>query len=346
MHTDPSTGALRALVTYPGYDNNRLANDMDTAYYNKLYNDLSTPFYNKATQQLTAPGSTFKPIMAAAGLNEGVVTTSTTINCTGLFGEGLVDASDQLHCWLRTGHGPLNVIGAVEHSCNVYFCTVAYRLGLNENGVYVSSKALEKVQQYTEMFGLSKKTNLEIPESSPHVTDKLPIPSAIGQGTHQYTTSQLARYVSTIANDGTIYDLHLIQKTTAADGTLIKQYSPSIAGNVSISSDIWNVIHEGMKGAKRANSVLKSSPIDLKIKTGTAQEANNRPSHSIVMGHAKYKSDSDIAFAVRIAFGYGSSNACLVAKDILNYYYNLQDEAMLLTGRASEDGIGGPAVVD
>ena len=125
------------------------------------------PFYNKATQQLTAPGSTFKPVTIVAGLNEGVIDNDTVINCNGLFGEGLVDKGDQLHCWLLSGHGNLDVVGAIENSCNVFLCTTAYLLGLDADGNFSQNAALEKLQQYASLFDLDQKTGVQITESSP-----------------------------------------------------------------------------------------------------------------------------------------------------------------------------------
>ena len=115
---DPNTGETLACVSYPGYDNNRLANNMDTEYYRKLNSDLSSPFYNKATQQRTAPGSTFKPITAVAGLMEGVIDDSTVINCNGLFDK--IQGSP-LQCWQTSGHGDLSIRGGISNSCNVFF---------------------------------------------------------------------------------------------------------------------------------------------------------------------------------------------------------------------------------
>lgn len=337
--TDPDTGEVRALVTYPGYDNNRLANQMDTDYYWELYNDLSTPFYNKATQQLTAPGSTFKPVMAAAGLNEGVVDDNTLVNCNGLFGEGLVDTGDQIHCWYLQGHGDLNVTGAIQNSCNVFFCTVAYRLGLNENNEFVQSDALSKIQTYAQLFNLDQKTNLQLTESSPHISDELAIPSAIGQGTHSYTTSQLARYAATICNSGTSYDLTLLDKVTDASGKVLQEYSPTISKQTSFSQDIWDDIHEGMRGVIQSSSEFQDFPVELYGKTGTAQESKNRPNHALFIGYSHYQGQDDIAFAIRIAYGYSSANAKMVAKDVLRYYYNLEDETEVLTGTAAQGGI-------
>ena len=343
---DPDTGEVLALVTYPGYDNNLLSNDMDVSYYNHLYNDQSTPFYNKATQQLTAPGSTYKIVTAVAGLNEDIITTDTQIACNGLFGGGFLDATDQVRCWLSDGHGELNVVGAIENSCNVFFCTVAYNLGMDEENAYQSNQALEKIQEYSALFNLDQKTNIQITESAPEVTEDMPLPSAIGQGTHNYTTSQLSRYAATIYNKGVSYDLTLIQKTTDASGNIIEQSSPVISKTSNFSDSIWNAINEGMSLAVSDSTYLAGLPIEMYAKTGTAQEATNRASHALIIGFSHYESQDDIAFAIRIAHSYSSTNACLVAADIMRYYYSLNDETEILTGTAMQQGISDEAVTD
>ena len=131
--TEVATGKTLALVSYPGYDNNRLANTMDSDYYNKLYVDLSQPFYNKATQETTAPGSTYKMVSSAAGLSEGIITGSTTIGCYGPY----KNVTPSPKCWIYPGgHGNLTVTGALAHSCNNFFFDVGYRLGLSSEGNY------------------------------------------------------------------------------------------------------------------------------------------------------------------------------------------------------------------
>ena len=335
---DPDTGEVLAMVSYPGYDNNRLANQMDTDYYYQLYYDLSTPFYNKATQQLTAPGSTFKPITIAAGLNEGVIDNRTIINCNGLFGEGLVDEADQLHCWNLSGHGDLDVIGAIANSCNVFLCTTAYYLGL-EDGEFNQNLALEKIQEYAGLFGLGSKTGVQITESEPQISDAMPLPSAIGQGTHAYTTSQLARYVSTIYNNGTIYQLNLLDKVTDSDGNILEEYSPVVENQMQLDDWIWDDIHEGMREMIQGSGVLSGLNIELYGKSGTAQEAEDRPDHGLFIGHAHSGNKEDIAFATRIAYGYSSTNAATVVKDVLNYYYELEDESSVLTGSSARDDL-------
>ena len=336
--TDPDTGSVKALVSYPGYDSNRLANNMDTDYYSKLYNDKSTPFYNKATQQLTAPGSTFKPVTAAAGLSEGVIDTGTVINCNGLFGEGLVDVGDQLHCVLLTGHGDETVVTAIRDSCNVFFSTVGYRLGLTDDGTYVSENATEKIQEYASKFCLDEKTNIQLSESSPRVSDTMPIPSSIGQGTHQYTTAQLARYAGTIYSNGVSYNLNLLSKVTDSSGNTITEYEPTMAKESEIDDYIWGVVQEGMREVVLSHDAFKDLEIELHGKTGTAQEDKLRPDHALFIGYTNNTGD-DIAMAVRIAFGYSSSNAEVVGNDVLEYYYGLKSVEEIITGESETEGL-------
>ena len=179
---------MRACVSYPGYDNNRLANQMDDAYYDRIYNNAALPLYNRATQQLSAPGATFKPVTIIAGLSEGVTGVSTPVMCDGVFDK----VDPPLRCWNHSGHG--NVAGAadaLQHSCNDYLCEVSYRLGMKGQQTFSDGQALEYIQKYAEMFDLDKKSGNELTESSPQVTDSYAIPSAIGQGTNNFSTVQL-----------------------------------------------------------------------------------------------------------------------------------------------------------
>ncbi|HUM82527.1 MAG TPA: penicillin-binding transpeptidase domain-containing protein [Lachnospiraceae bacterium] len=337
--TNPKTGEILACVTYPGYDNNRLSNKMDVTYYNKLAADESGPFYNKATQQKTAPGSTFKLITTTAGLEEGVIDSNTIFNCTGVF--NLTDTP--LNCWLKTGHGPLNIVGAIQNSCNVFFCNVAYKLGINEEGNWSDSLSLGKLQSYAKMYSMDKASGIEIPEADPQISDQYAIPSAIGQGTHSYTTTQLARYVSTLANSGTSYNISLLDKVTDTDSNLIKDYTPSVAGTVSISSNTWDIIHTGMRAVIESKGEYADLPIAVAGKTGTAQESKSRPSHALFICYAPYD-DPTIAMAIRIGNGYSSTNAILAGKDIIQYYFNLVDESQLITGTARTDSVSSAQV--
>lgn len=123
--TDEKTGEILAMVSYPGYDSNKLANGVDSEYFASLQHDKSSPLLNYATQQKTAPGSTFKLVSATAGLAENVITTSDQIRCTGIYN----DISNKPKCWIYPGsHGLDNVSEAIRDSCNVFFYTVGNRL--------------------------------------------------------------------------------------------------------------------------------------------------------------------------------------------------------------------------
>ena len=334
--SDPNTGEVLACVSYPGYDNNRLANTMDSKYYNQLVTGLSRPFYNNATQERTAPGSTFKPISAAAGLTEGVINAGTTISCSGEFTE----ITPSPKCWIYPyGHGSLDVEGAIENSCNVFFYDVGYQLGMNENGEYDSDKGVETLAKYAKLFGLGEKTGIEIPESEPRVSDEYSVLSAIGQGTHNYTVSQLNRYTSTLANKGTLYELTLLKKTTDSDGKLIKKYEPVVTNKIkTIEESTWNHIHNGMQRMADSTPTLSSLDIQVAGKTGTAQQSALHPDHGLFIGFAPVE-NPEIAISIRIANGYYSSYCTEIGRDIIKSYFNLSDRSEYINGYASELGV-------
>lgn len=333
--SDVNTGQVLACVSYPGYDNNRLANTMDSAYYNQLVTGLSRPFYNNATQERTAPGSTYKMVSAVAGLTEGIIDESTSIACNGVFDK--VDPNPK--CWIYpNGHGSLNVAGAIEHSCNIFFYEVGYDLGLTENGTYSSDQGIEKLAKYADAFGLGTTSGLEIPESDPQVSDSASVPSAIGQGTNNYTVSQLNRYVAAVANSGTVYNLTLLQKTTDTNGNVIKEYAPVVVNTMDdVSDNTWRLVHQGMEGVVSSSSVFSGMEIAMAGKTGTAQQSDVHPDHALFVGYAP-ADQPETAVAVRIANGYYSSYPTEIGRDIIRFKYGLADASQLITDHASELG--------
>ena len=245
--TDTDTGEVLACVSYPGYDNNRLANNMDNAYYYSLSQNASLPLYNRATQQLSAPGSTFKPVTIIAGLEEGVIDTDTTVVCDGVFDK----VSPELRCWSHAGHGRVtSVSAALRHSCNDYLCEVSYRLGMKGNREFSDAQALNYLQKYAKLFHLDEKSGIELTESSPQVTDAYAIPSAIGQGTNNFATVQLGRYVNTLANEGDCYNLTLI-KTIGKEGDAEAGSSGETdvqpESHIELSESTWSSVHRGME---------------------------------------------------------------------------------------------------
>ena len=329
--TDVNTGDVLALVSYPGYDNNKMANGVDAEYYAKLRSDNSNPLYNYATQQKTAPGSTFKMVSSTAALMEGVITTDSTIYCGGIF-----DKTDNPpRCWFYPrGHGNLNVTGGIRNSCNVFFYEVGYRLGM-DGDTYSSDVGLEKLAKYADLYGLSEKTGIEIAESEPQVSDMDSVRSAIGQGTNSYTTVGLARYITAVANSGTCYNLTLIDKTTDSNGNLLEEYNAEIRNVIDMPLSYWNAIHLGMRQVVEDKSYYANLGVQVAGKTGTAQESKSKPNHSLFVCYAPYEKP-EIAVATRIANGYTSSYAAQITKEALAYYFDLRDEDDIISGTAQE----------
>ncbi len=325
------SGKVAACVSYPGYDNNRLANQMDTSYYNQLLNDKSLPLYNRATMQLTAPGSTFKPVTIIAGIQEGVISPGTNILCDGVFDK----LSPSLSCWNHSGHGNVpNAATAIQFSCNDYLCEISYRIGTLNSKEYNDNKALSKLQEYAKLFHLDKKSGVEIAEAEPHITSQYGIPSAIGQGTHNYSTVQLARYINSVASNGKVYSLSLVNAVKNGNGKLASKKAV-VEDEIELPAYVWDTVHSGMEQFVKNNAVLKDLKLKIAGKTGTAQEAADRPDHSLFAGYAP-ADKPEISIAVRIANGYGSSNATSIGRDIFRYYFKLDKKKNIITGRASQ----------
>lgn len=333
--TDPNSGDVLACVSYPGYDNNRLANTMDSVYYNQLVTGLSRPFYNNATQEKTAPGSTYKMVSSIAGLTEGVITGSTYLNCSGIFDK----VTPSPKCWAYpNAHGELTIVDALKVSCNNFFYEVGYELGTDAEGNYDSDLGVEKLAKYAKEFGLGETSGLEIPESEPQISDQYAVQSAIGQGTNNYTVSQLNRYVATVANRGTVYKLTLIDKTTDSNGKIIKECEPTVVNTMDeISSNSWDLVHQGMISMVQYDATFSGLDFSMAGKTGTAQQSTVHPDHALFVGFAPAEKP-EIALAVRIANGYSSSYAAEIGRDIVRAKFNLTDKGELVTGHAA--GLG------
>lgn len=327
--TDVNTGDVRAIASYPSYDNNRMANGVDAAYFASLKSDLSSPMLNYATQQRTAPGSTFKPVSATAGLLEGVITLTDTITCVGLFDK----ISPEARCHIYPGaHGSLNMTGGLRYSCNYFFYEVGYRLG-TVGDTYNDSVGLNKLAKYADMYGLSETSGIEIEEYAPGVSDLDAVRSAIGHGTNNYTTAGLARYVTTVANSGTCYNLTLVDKVEDQDGGLIRDNTAVVRNRIDMDPAYWNAIHSGMRQVVENKAYFSDLDVNVAGKTGTAQESRNRPNHALFISYAPYE-NPEISVTVRVANGYTSDYAAQIAKDVYEYYYGLKDEDEIITGTA------------
>jgi len=316
--TDPNTGELLSVVSYPGYDANQIN---DSAYYSKLLKDQSSPLYSRATQSRLAPGSTFKMITATAALEGGYLQADETINCAGIF-----DKLDHPRCWiyrLQNGeHGDLDVVHALGQSCNCFFYELGYRFSLNGDGLYSPTTGINVLTEYAKMYGFGELTGIETSENVSTLTTELPVTSAIGQGTNAFTTISLARYVTALASSGNVYEFKLLNHIEDGSGNTILSYTPKITNYLDFSDSTWNLIHEGMytvvhEGGSR-NGDFDNLRYDYAAKSGSAQENRKRPEHGLYVTYGPYD-DISYAMAVQVPNGYSAGNAALIANALYEY---------------------------
>lgn len=193
---------------------------------------------------------------------------------------------------------------------------------------------LRQLEKYADMYGLTETSGVEIEESAPQISDIDPVRSAIGQGTNNFTTAGLARYITTVANSGTCYNLTLLDKLTDHNGTLINDYEAQVRNTISMDSNYWDAIHTGMRRVVEGKAYYNDLSVHVAGKTGTAQESRSRPNHALFVCYAPYE-NPEIAMAVRVANGYTSDYAAQIAKDVVAYYYDLADEEEI-AGTAKE----------
>lgn len=339
--TDPDNGQVRAMVTYPSYDNNLFSGTVDPDYWEKLTEDLSDPLYSRSTQTQLAPGSTFKMISAIAGLEEGALSSpSETILTTGEFDK----VATKPKCWYYpSAHGSINVKTAIGVSCNVFFYEVGYRLGTTTDAdgkeIFSNTTGIEKLKKYGAQFGLTSKSGIEITEKSPHFSTEDAVRSAIGQGSHGFTNVQLARYCNTLASKGTNYELTLIDKITDSKGKTTYKQESKITNQISIMDSTWDAVYEGMVNVTSApggtvSNVFGDLPYKVAGKTGTAQENKKRYDHALFVGFAPVD-DPKYSMSVIIPYGNSSSYSAEVAHDVLKYLDGDLSLKTILKGKAN-----------
>lgn len=339
--TDVKTGEVLAMVSYPSYDNNKLVNNFDNEYYINLLNDTSNPLFPMATQGKTAPGSTYKMVAGIAALEEKVIGPNEIFSCQGIF----TKVSPAARCWIYAyggSHGPLTVSSALEVSCNYFYYEMGFRLSRGANGAYNDTSGVSTLNKYATKLGLGMKTGIEIGDADPSLPEKDAVRSSIGQTNNSYTPIQLARYVSTIANKGSCYEMSIIDKVMEVDGTLFYDKKPVLSWENSFNPINIEQIQKGMSlvtsGSRgTARSVFAGFPIPVSGKTGTAQQSLTRPDHGIFVGYAP-SDKPEIGVAVTIPFGYGSLVPTKVGKEVVGSYYNVSAEQLgtNTTGRLAD----------
>jgi len=332
---NPQTGEILSLVSLPTFDNNLFALGIKPEDYNALVNDELQPLFNRAVSGSYLIGSTIKPVVAAAGLQEGVITPSTIINC-----RGAIEVPNQYNpaiiytftCWLRSGHGPLNVVGGLAQSCNVFFYTVGGGYG------NISGLGAERLARYMHEFGLGEKTGIDLPDEA---TGLVPTPAwkeaakgetwyqgdtynmSIGQGDVLATPLQLAGYTSCIASGGVLFQPQIVRQIIKPDGTILKDFQPIIRRKNFIDPANIEVVKEGMRKAVTAGTArrLNSLPFSVAGKTGTAELVRGGKKHAWFTCFAPYENPQVVVTVLLEEGGEGSDYAVPVAQRILEYYF-------------------------
>lgn len=306
---DVQTGGILAAASVPGFDLKRYRAD-----YAALAADAAAPLLDRVCQGLYAPGSAFKPAVAAAALTAGI-DPAATVNCTGRYG---FYSGYQPGC-LQYGHGgPVDLRTALEYSCNIFFYDVGRRLGV------------DVFSAMARQLGLATPTGVEITEAQGRLTwssDEnyqagLTLMAAIGQGNTAVTPLQLAAYAATLANCGQRPALHFANRAVnAATGETVWQYAPTFT-TVSGGEGVFGPIRDGMKRMARTTRVLREAPVACAAKTGSPQLADTLPGgghyvNSVLIGYAP-ADDPQIAMAVVLEYGGGGSNAAPILRAVLD----------------------------
>ncbi len=337
------TGAVLALASYPTYDLSTFSENAS-----ELYADESAPLYNRALNGTYAPGSTFKPAVAAAALTEGIVTVDTLINDTGIY-EYYADSGYTPRCWLYVssghGHGEINISEAIRVSCNYFF----YELG--------RLLTIDTMNYYCRNFGLGESTGIELSESTgvlagPEYREENgldawapgdTLAAAIGQSDNLFTPLQLSVYMASLINCGTRYNAHILDcvKEFGTDN-IVYETETYVMSSIEISEDDVQIILDAMQTVVESGTtatLFDGFPIKVGGKTGTAQVSSTGSDNAVFVGFAPFD-DPEIVASCIIEHGSKGAYAGLSVRNVFAEYFDLDysDE--------SEDGTGDDILAD
>ena len=327
---DCNTGAVLACVSLPTYDITRYFEDYDT-----LANDLSSPLWNRALQSAYAPGSTMKPAIALAALEEKTI----DINSVRYCGQTYVLEDQTFKCLDR--HGYINVTTALEKSCNIFFFEMGKEMGI------------DKMNKYSNLLGLGQKTGIELPEAEgmlASIANKEAagqvwnpgdtVQAAIGQSDNLFTPLQLANYAATIANGGTRYQPYIIRSVLSSDmSEIIYETEPKVINTLNCSSKNLDIVKQGMRQVILNSSCryhFDDCVVDAAGKTGTSQVKRQTASgvtmtcnNGFFISFAPYE-NPEIAVAVVAENASSGSGTSVVAAEIYNYYFSQKESVDVL----------------
>lgn len=342
---DVNTGEILSMASYPDYDPSLFVKGISTQDWNNYTNNALHPLVDKATQVSYSPGSTFKMISAIAGLQSGVIDTNTRINDTGVYSKYGI----KMNCWYYTdyhvGHGSLNVLGAIEKSCNYFFYETGDRMGIDE------------LAKYARYFGLGGKTGVELPGeregvlASKETAEKLgqqwnpgdTLNAVIGQGYNEFTPVQMAKYISILANGGNHVDATIVKAIQNPNGTEVSKdeienfvntelgVTPDQTQDIQINPDYIKTVLEGMRSVTSdtqgtASNVFRDFGITVGGKTGSA-ETSTTDVNAWFVGFAPFDKP-EIAVVVMVENGGHGNYTAEAVREIMSEYFGMNTQTV------------------
>lgn len=336
---DVRDGSILAMVSAPSFDPNLFRAGISARDWKKLSSDPFHPLENRAISGQYPPGSTYKLMVAAAALEEGIVTPSTSFNCNGSFDMG----NRKFRCWNKKGHGRVSLHRAIVQSCDVYFYNVGKLLGV------------DKIAEYSRAFGFGSVTGIDLPREKPGIIPtrkwklsrfKVPwqlgetISIAIGQGFNTVTPLQLVGAYAALANGGTVWKPRIIKQIESVDGKIVKAYAPERRGVLPLSKETMELLRNGLWGVVNegggTGSALRRKEADVAGKTGTSQvvglpeDAKARKAkvlaarfkdHALFVCFAPFKSPEIAVAVIAENAGGGGSVAAPIARKVVDAYF-------------------------
>ncbi len=327
---DPKTGRVLALASSPTFSQEAFERGLTNQEWQKINNDKTHPMENRALRGQYPPGSTYKIVIALAGLEEQVITPSTIVDCTGKLQVG----NHVFHCWRKGGHGAMNLYRAMVHSCDIYFYEVGRRLGI------------ERIAEWSRRFGLGAPTGLDLDKEMPglvpspawkkaryhqswHEGDTISV--SIGQGYNLATPIQMARVVAAIANGGIVYKPYLVEKVESPTGEILFQAKPEVQSRLRASPANLEAVRQSLVGAVNDGTAKAARLPNIQVagKTGTSQvvaidrDNPKRKRARAMQDHAWFVAyapagDPQVAVAVLVEHGgHGGEDAAPLARRVI-----------------------------
>lgn len=318
------TGEVLSLASYPSFD---LSTFRQGENYAAVSSDPQAPLFNRAAVGSYPPGSTLKPFTAMAALLEEKVTLKEKIRDTGIWRYPGDEANSYAKCWKTSGHGNLNVSGAITNSCNYFFAELGFRMGM------------DTLRERLLQFGLGEKTGIEIPETAgllpenPQGQNQAPW-AAFGQSSQLYSPLQLANYIATLVSGGKHCQAHLLKAAKTYDNSaVVAMGNTEPLNTIDISDENLRAVKEGMKGLVEGtlSPYFRNCVVSAGAKTGTSQVRADTKNHGVFVCFAPYD-DPEIAVAIAIERADAGAALASTAVNILNAYFTPNEDSSTVTG--------------